>query len=119
MRTSFSRSHTLASVPKFFLKTPNVPGPQTSWVMRTSTFAHTFSPGATWSFPEARARIFSVIVMGEGISRNSGCDIVADPGREPGGCAGGRVSTSSYRPRSSGGHERAGFDPEIAGELAD
>ena len=26
-------------------------------------FTQTFSPGATWSFPEDRARIFSVIVI--------------------------------------------------------
>src|SRR5207245_2043458 len=59
--------------------TPNVPGPQTSWVMSTPTSTHTFSPGATASLPEWRARIFSVIVIGDGI----GCHSSASPGREP------------------------------------
>src|SRR5205085_7621032 len=44
-------------------KMPIVPGPQTSWVMRTSTFTHTFSSGETWPLPACLARIFSVIVM--------------------------------------------------------
>src|SRR4051812_4024835 len=42
---------------------PIVPGPQTSWVMRMSTFTQTFSAGATWARPECLAMIFSVIVM--------------------------------------------------------
>ena len=54
--------------PKCFLKMPMVPGPQTSCVMSTSTSTQTFSPGTTLDLPAARARIFSVIVMGEGIS---------------------------------------------------
>ena len=40
-----------------------VPGPQTSWVMRTSTSTQTFSPGSTRPFPACLARIFSVMVM--------------------------------------------------------
>src|SRR5262249_51753388 len=62
MRTTLSRSQTLAFWPKCCLKMPMVPGPQTSWVMRTSTFTQMFSPGAVVSRPAARARIFSVIV---------------------------------------------------------
>src|SRR5688500_13555888 len=69
MTTNFSLSQTLASGPKCFLKTPMVPGPQTSWVMSTSTLTQTFSPGATASRPAARARIFSVSVIAAGISR--------------------------------------------------
>src|SRR3954451_20172428 len=42
---------------------PIVPGPHTSWVIRTSTFTQTFSSGATRILPECLARIFSVIVM--------------------------------------------------------
>src|SRR6185437_3461809 len=68
MTTSFSRSQTLALGPNAFLKMPNVPGPQTSWVMSTSTFTQTFSHGSTRSLREARARIFSVMVMAAGIS---------------------------------------------------
>src|SRR5579883_2183100 len=68
MTTNFSLSQTLASAPKCFLKTPMVPGPHTSWVMSTSTFTQTFSFGATASRPAARARIFSVSVIGGGIS---------------------------------------------------
>src|SRR4051794_8235775 len=67
MMTSFSLSQTLASLPNSFLKTPMVPGPQTSCVMRTSVFTQTFSPGLTWALPAALARICSVIVM-DGIS---------------------------------------------------
>src|SRR5215217_4832814 len=63
MTTTFSLSHTFASWPKCFLNTPMVPGPQTSWVIRTSTFTHTLSFGLTWSRPAARARIFSVRVI--------------------------------------------------------
>src|SRR5919202_1446308 len=84
MMTTFSRSQTRASVPKFFLKTPNVPGPQTSCVMSTSTFTQTFSPGATWSRPLCRARIFSVIVIGEGISQAPVVVRDGNPGRRPG-----------------------------------
>ena len=64
MITTFSRSQTFASLPKCFLKTPMVPGPHTSWVMSTSTLTQTFSPGSTASRPAARARIFSVSVIG-------------------------------------------------------
>src|SRR5690242_20700606 len=63
MTTTFSVSHTLALDPKFFLNTPMVPGPQTSWVIRTSTFTQTLSAGATDGRPAARARIFSVMVI--------------------------------------------------------
>ena len=48
MMTTFSRSQTLASSRRnAALKMPMVPGPQTSWVMRTSTSTQMFSPGAT------------------------------------------------------------------------
>src|SRR5262245_34979281 len=67
MTTNFSLSQTLASLPKCFLKMPMVPGPQTSCVMRTSTLTQTLSPGATASRPAARARTFSVRVIGGGI----------------------------------------------------
>src|SRR5436190_17725554 len=40
-----------------------VPGPQTSWVIRTSTLTHTLSPGCTFALPLARARTFSVRVI--------------------------------------------------------
>ena len=65
MMTTFSRSQTLASVPKCFLNTPMVPGPQTSCVMSTSTLTQTLSPGSTGSRPAARARIFSVSVIAD------------------------------------------------------
>src|SRR5439155_7523481 len=42
---------------------PMVPGPQTSWVMSTSTLTQTLSSGRTWLFPACLARIFSVIVI--------------------------------------------------------
>src|SRR4051794_24393497 len=64
MITTFSRSHTFASRPKFSWNTPMVPGPQTSWVMRTSTFTQTLSPGETEDRPAARASTFSVRVIG-------------------------------------------------------
>src|SRR3954470_17184246 len=63
MTTTFSLSHTFASWPKCFLNTPIVPGPQTSWVIRTSTFTQTLLPGLTVGRPAARARIFSVMVI--------------------------------------------------------
>src|SRR3954462_9625568 len=63
MITTFLASQTLASLPNSRLKTPMVPGPQTSCVIRTSTFTHTLSPGCTCAFPEARARTFSVKVI--------------------------------------------------------
>src|ERR1700693_1210972 len=63
MMTSFLRSQTLASWPNSRLKMPIVPGPQTSWVMRTSTFTQTLSPGWTCALPLARARTFSVRVI--------------------------------------------------------
>src|SRR5262249_11014640 len=64
MRTTLSRSQTLALWPKCCLKMPMVPGPQTSCVMSTSTSTQMFSPGAVAPRPAARARIFSVIVIG-------------------------------------------------------
>src|SRR5919201_1497802 len=51
MMTTWSRSQTLASRPKCCLKTPMVPGPHTSCVMRTSTSTQMFSPGCTLSRP--------------------------------------------------------------------
>src|SRR5262245_12713539 len=60
MMTTFSRSQTFASLPKCWWKMPNVGGPQTSWVIMTSTFTQTFSPGAPAGCPAAGARIFSV-----------------------------------------------------------
>src|SRR5262245_52656485 len=71
MSTTLERSQTLASGPKCCLNTPNVPGPQTSCVMRTSTFTQMFSPGVTASRPAPRARIFSVNVCGDGMDRLS------------------------------------------------
>src|SRR5262245_46270665 len=65
MITTLSLSHTFASLPNSFLKTPKVPGPHTSCVMSTSTFTQTFSPGVTLFLPLARARIFSVIVIAD------------------------------------------------------
>src|SRR4051794_17695764 len=56
-------SQTLAALPNSRLKTPMVPGPQTSWVIRMSAFTQTLSPACTRVFPEARARIFSVSVI--------------------------------------------------------
>src|SRR5581483_10260626 len=56
-------SQTLAALPNSRLKTPMVPGPQTSWVMRTSTFTHTLSPAWTCALPLARASTFSVRVI--------------------------------------------------------
>ena len=61
-------SHTLASRPNSSWKMPIVPGPQTSWVMSTSTSHQTFSPGVTRSRPAWAAKIFSVIVMGWGMN---------------------------------------------------
>ena len=46
MMTTLSRSQTLAVGPNFSWKMPIVPGPQTSWVMSTSTSHQTFSPGS-------------------------------------------------------------------------
>ena len=63
MMTTRSRSQTFALRPNFSWKMPIVPGPQTSWVMRMSTFTQTFSPGITWLLPLCLARIFSVMVM--------------------------------------------------------
>src|SRR6266542_2878731 len=57
------RSHTLAAWPNSRLKTPMVPGPQTSWVIRTSAFTHRLSPACTRALPASRARIVSVKVM--------------------------------------------------------
>src|SRR5438034_2948700 len=61
--TTRLRSHTLACLPNSRLKTPIVPGPQTSWVMRTSALTQMLSPACTRLLPAARARIFSVKVM--------------------------------------------------------
>ncbi len=56
-------SQTLASGPNSLRKMPIVPGPQTSWVMRTSTSTQTFSPGVTEAWPAWAAKIFSVMVI--------------------------------------------------------
>src|SRR5476651_1081637 len=63
MMTILFLSQTLAFLPNSRLNTPIVPGPQTSWVRRTSVFTQTFSPGATWALPLARASSFSVNVI--------------------------------------------------------
>src|SRR5690242_13647742 len=63
MMTTESGFQTLALRPNFSWKMPMVPGPQTSWVMRTSTFTQIFSPGVTFERPACLARIFSVMVM--------------------------------------------------------
>src|SRR6185295_8412195 len=68
MMTTPSGFHTFASWPNSRLKMPIVPGPQTSWVISTSALTHTLSPGRTSALPEARARIFSVMVIGAGMS---------------------------------------------------
>src|SRR6266404_2605001 len=63
MMTTLLRSQTLASLPNSRLKTPMVPGPHTSCVMRTSALTQTLSPAWTLALPAARARIFSVNVI--------------------------------------------------------
>src|SRR5213593_2214193 len=63
MMTTLSLSQTLAVAPNSLLNTPIVPGPHTSWVMRTSTLTQTLSPGWTDFLPDARAMIFSVSGM--------------------------------------------------------
>src|SRR5688572_7461685 len=75
MITTLFLSHTFASLPNSRLKTPIVPGPHTSWVMRMSAFTHTFSPADTWAFPAALAKIFSVSV----ISRDAQCNDAPPP----------------------------------------
>jgi len=61
--TTLEGSQTLACRPKFSWKTPIVPGPHTSWVIKTSTLTQMLSPGEISCFPALRARIFSVIVI--------------------------------------------------------
>src|SRR5690349_7122169 len=63
MMTTLVRSQTLAFLPNSRLKTPIVPGPQTSCVISTSAFTQIFSPACTRFWPAARARIFSVKVI--------------------------------------------------------
>src|SRR2546428_204963 len=63
MITILLASQTLAAFPNSRLKTPIVPGPQTSWVISTSTLTHTFSPAVTCTLPLARANSFSVKVI--------------------------------------------------------
>src|SRR6516164_9071022 len=65
MMTTLLRSQILASFPNSRLKTPMVPGPQTSCVIRISALTQTFSPAWTRGLPAARARIFSVSVIRE------------------------------------------------------
>src|SRR6185295_928595 len=64
MMTTLFLSQTLAFLPNLSWKMPMVPGPQTSWVMRTSTSTQIFSPGRTAAFLACLAMIFSVRVMG-------------------------------------------------------
>src|SRR5205823_3168461 len=74
--TTLLRSQTRASFPNSRLKTPMVPGPHTSWVMRMSAFAQTFSPACTHALPAARARIFSVsVIMARGKLADCRADI--------------------------------------------
>src|SRR3954452_5744620 len=61
--TTLFRSQTLASLPNSRLKTPIVPGPQTSWVISTSALTQTLSPACTRGLPAARAKTFSVNVI--------------------------------------------------------
>src|SRR6266567_8113062 len=61
--TTLFRSQTLAFLPNSRLKTPIVPGPQTSCVISTSAFTQMLSPACTRFWPAARARIFSVKVI--------------------------------------------------------
>src|SRR5688500_16687904 len=64
MMTTRLGSQTLAALPNSRLNTPMVPGPQTSCVMSTSAFTQMLSPACTEDLPAARARIFSVNVIG-------------------------------------------------------
>src|SRR6266568_9658103 len=63
MMTTLFRSQTLAFLPNSRLKTPIVPGPHTSCVIRRSAFTQMFSPACVRALPAARARIFSVNVI--------------------------------------------------------
>src|SRR5689334_11077995 len=63
MITTLERSQTFASLPNSRLKTPIVPGPQTSCVIKISALTQTLSPAWTVGLPAARARIFSVSVI--------------------------------------------------------
>src|SRR5688572_31772704 len=63
MMTTRLGSQTFAVLPNSRLKTPIVPGPQTSCVMSTSAFTQILSPACTEALPAARARIFSVNVI--------------------------------------------------------
>src|SRR6266568_3842228 len=63
MITTLFRSQTLASLPNSRLKTPIVPGPHTSCVIRISAFTQMLSPACARALPDARARIFSVNVI--------------------------------------------------------
>jgi hypothetical protein len=60
---SLQQMNTLASGPNSLLNIPIEPGPEISWVIRTSTLTQTFSPGLTWGSSDALAKIFSVIVI--------------------------------------------------------
>src|SRR5258708_24240522 len=61
--TTLFRSQTLAFLPNSPLKTPIVPGPHTSCVIRMSAFTQILSPAFVRDLPAARARIFSVNVI--------------------------------------------------------
>ena len=59
-------SHIFSIFLPFFSKSLNIvitPGPETSWSMTLSTLANITSPDDTLSLPDARASIFSVIVI--------------------------------------------------------
>src|SRR5258708_4017167 len=61
--TTLFRSQTLAFLPNSRLKTPIVPGPHTSCVIRMSAFTQILSPACVRALLAARARIFSVNVI--------------------------------------------------------
>jgi len=63
MITSASGFQTRAWSPNSRRKTPIVPGPQTSCVIRTSTLTQRLSPGLALALPDFRAKIVSVMVI--------------------------------------------------------
>src|SRR5262245_48163883 len=76
--TTFFWSQTFAFWPNSRLKTPIVPGPHTSCVIRTSALTQTFSPAETFALPAALAKIFSVNV----INRDEQCNSRRMPEQE-------------------------------------
>src|SRR3954452_5582927 len=75
MMTILPGSQTFASWPNSRLKTPMLPGPQTSWVRRMSALTQILLPASTRSFPLARAKIFSVRVIAAGNVRRTTAQI--------------------------------------------